>query len=265
MQRGHTAINCSAMDSVRPTATNEVRFRSLFDNSPDLVLYQNEEGTILDANPAFLALVEQSRPQVLHRSYDEFLPPNVRDFFRAKLREAFATGQPVRFDLFASQGGSAPRHWDVVKIPLVENGRVVGVHMMARDITEKTTAQQLITQQAAELHMVLESITDAFLSMDQEEKLSYINSEGERLLNLCHKEALGKSIWDILPQGAGDIYRQKYQEALATGQKVRFEAYFEREKRWFEWKVYPFATGVSIFFADITPRKPSTGWKARWS
>lgn len=49
----NAVIDCYAVDTVLPTATNEIRFRSLFDNSPDLVLYQNEAGTILDANPAF--------------------------------------------------------------------------------------------------------------------------------------------------------------------------------------------------------------------
>ena len=98
------------MDATSPLATNEVRFRSLFENSPELILYQNEEGTVLDANPAFLTLVGLVKQQVLHQSYYDFLPSQVRDLFREKLREAFATGHPVRFDLFASQGGSAPRY-----------------------------------------------------------------------------------------------------------------------------------------------------------
>ncbi|HEX8658060.1 MAG TPA: PAS domain-containing protein, partial [Hymenobacter sp.] len=139
------------MDSVPPIAASEVRFRSLFENSPELILYQNEDGTILDANPAFLALVEQTKPQVLHRSYHEFLPPEVRELFREKLEEAFATGQPVRFDMYASQGGSAPRHWDIMKVPLVENGRVVGVHMLARDVTEKVHSQEEIFAQNRDL------------------------------------------------------------------------------------------------------------------
>ena len=96
------------MVSTPPIATSEVRFQSLFENSPELILYQNQEDTILDANPAFLALVEQPKGQVLHRNYHVFLSPDVRGLFREKLQEAFTTGQPVRFDMFAAQGSSAP-------------------------------------------------------------------------------------------------------------------------------------------------------------
>jgi len=139
------------MDSVLPIASNEVRFQSLLDNSPELILYQNVEGTILDANPAFLALVELPKEQVVHRDYHEFLPPDVQDLFQEKLREAVTTAQPVRFDLSASQGGSAPRHWDVVKVPLLENGQVVGVHMLARDVTEKVKNQEAMFTQNRDL------------------------------------------------------------------------------------------------------------------
>ncbi|MFD2788070.1 PAS domain-containing protein, partial [Hymenobacter rubripertinctus] len=133
-----------------PIATTEVRFRSLFDNTPELILYQNEKAIILDANPAFLALVAEPKDRVVDHCYDDFLPPEVQPLFREKLKEAFA-GKTVRFDMYAAQGKSAPRHWDVVKIPLWENGAVVGVHMVARDITEKMLAQQEIVTQNQDL------------------------------------------------------------------------------------------------------------------
>ena len=245
------------MKTLPPLAAPDIRFRSLFEHTPDLMLYQNEASIILDANPAFLQLVDKPKDQVLNHPYDEFLPPDKREFFRQKLREVFATGQPVHFELFASQGKSAPRHWDVVKVPLVEHGRVVGVHMLARDITEKVTTQRLNEQQAAQLHTVLESIRDAFFSLDRDWQLTYINHEGERLLNLHHQEAPGKNVWDVFPEEAGRTYHQHYQQALDTGQTVQFEAYFAREKRWLEVKAYPYAAGLSVFFSDITKRVAS--------
>jgi PAS domain S-box-containing protein len=138
------------MASRPPIAASEVRFRSLFENTPELVLYQDREGTILDANPAFLALIELTKEQVLGRDYYQFLPPAVRPMFKQKLDEAFH-GKTVRFDMNTSQGNSAPRHWDVVKVPLRENGQVVGVHMIARDVTEKTMNQEEIFAQNQDL------------------------------------------------------------------------------------------------------------------
>jgi PAS domain S-box-containing protein len=133
-----------------PLAASEIRFRSLFENTPEIILYQNEDSIILDANPAFLALVGEPKERVVEHSYNDFLPPEVHELFAEKLREAF-TGKTVRFDLYASQGQSAPRHWDVVKVPLWDEGRVVGVHMVGRDITDKTRAQEELFAQNQDL------------------------------------------------------------------------------------------------------------------
>ena len=138
------------MKSSAPIAASEVRFRSLFENTSDLILYQNEEATILDANPAFMMLVEEPKEKIINRHYNDFLPPEVQPLFKKKLQEAF-TGKTVRFDIYASQGNSAPRHWDVVKVPVIENNEVVGVHMIARDITEKMQAKTEIFEQNKDL------------------------------------------------------------------------------------------------------------------
>ncbi|WP_166647992.1 PAS domain-containing protein [Hymenobacter sp. UV11] len=138
------------MAQLTSIADPAIRFRALFENTPELILYQNEASIILDANPAFLALVEKPKEEVLHHNYADFLPPDVQPIFQEKLREAF-TGHTVRFEVYTAQGKSAPRHWDVVKVPLIEQGKVIGVHMVARDITEKAQAQEEIFVQNRDL------------------------------------------------------------------------------------------------------------------
>jgi PAS domain S-box-containing protein len=138
------------MDTAASLATNEVRFRSLFENSPELILFQDRAGVILDANPAFLALVGEPKERVLNRPFADFLPEAIRPLFDQKLREAL-TGHTVRFDMYTHPGHSATRHWDVMKIPLQERGQVLGVHMVARDITEKTRTQEELAAQNRDL------------------------------------------------------------------------------------------------------------------
>ncbi|MCC9168401.1 PAS domain-containing sensor histidine kinase [Pontibacter harenae] len=139
-----------SMENDFSSPARDIRFHSLFENTPELILYQNEESTILDANPAFLKLVQEPKENVINRNYNEFLSEDVQLLYEEKLKEAF-TGKTVRFDLYTPQGNSAPRHWDVVKIPVSENEKVVGVHMIARDITEKMQAQEEILEKNKDL------------------------------------------------------------------------------------------------------------------
>ena len=44
--------------------------------------------------------------------------------------------------MYTHAGRQAPRNWDVVKVPLVESGRVVGVYLITREVTKNTGNQE---------------------------------------------------------------------------------------------------------------------------
>ena len=46
--------------------------QTLFDNTPKIILYQNEDSTMLDANADFLELVGESRANVIIQDFHEF-------------------------------------------------------------------------------------------------------------------------------------------------------------------------------------------------
>ena len=138
------------MKEAERMASSISRFRSLFENTPEIIIYQNEDSTILDANPSFLELVGEPREHVINRNFDDFLPVQVRSYFKEKLREAFK-GNIGRFEMYFAYKNSTAVHWDVVKIPLIKNKKVIGVHMIARDITEKVEAQERIFDQNKDL------------------------------------------------------------------------------------------------------------------
>ncbi len=91
-------------------------------------------------------MVQKPKESVVNRHYNEFLPPEVQPFYKEKLQEAF-TGKVIRFDMYGAQGNSDVRHWDVVKVPVIEKGKVVGVHMIGRDVTEKVQSQRELLAQ----------------------------------------------------------------------------------------------------------------------
>ena len=233
-------------------AKSEQRFRLLFKNNPTLAVFQDIDGLVLNINPAFLAFLKQNKQEVVNRQLHEFLPTEVRALFQEKFREAIG-GQKVHFEV-SVQGEDGEQRLKVNTMPLVVERQIIGVHVVAEDITEMTTAQDRIQQQAEELTTTLESITDAFLSLDKDLNLNYINQEAERLMNISREVALGINLWTLFPEQADGPCRQHYQQAIDTGQTERFEMYFKRENHWFEVKACPSAAGLSVYFSDISER-----------
>ena len=234
-------------------AESEQRFRALFDSDLALNFFLSPDGRILDANAAMLAFLKKEKKDVLHLPMVDFLPVELNGLSTQTHLEA-VRGNKVTFETQVQLAGEAEKTLKVTKTPLVVAGELIGVHCTVRDVTEMVTAQRLIKHQAAQLNTLLESVNDAFVSLDKEGKLTYLNSEAERLLGVSREGALGVDMWSLFPEEASGTYHQHYQRAINTGETVRFEAYFKRQKLWLELKAYPFVDGLSILFTDITKR-----------
>jgi serine phosphatase RsbU (regulator of sigma subunit)/PAS domain-containing protein len=108
----------------------------------------------------------------------------------------------------------------------------------------------------ARIGRVLESMSSAFLQLDQEWRFTYVNSEAERLLAHGRGDLLGRSIWDAFPDAVGSPIEEHYRTAAATGHPVSFEAYYPAPlDAWYEIRAWPSPEGLAVYFVDISARR----------
>ena len=132
-------------------------------------------------------------------------------------------------------------------------------HLIYNYKYQNFTQRAGLEQYATRIRNILGSITDAFLALDREGRLIFLNAEAERFFSRDGKKTddlIGKSIWDLYPALVGDS--QLYDEsrwALQTQQPVRFEEYYPRLNGYFQVHIYPSSNGLSISAHEITRRK----------
>ncbi|MCP9495987.1 MAG: CHASE3 domain-containing protein [Pyrinomonadaceae bacterium MAG19_C2-C3] len=102
---------------------------------------------------------------------------------------------------------------------------------------------------------ILESIGDAFIAVDREWHLTYVNPRAATLLARPASELNGKVLWDEIPVLRGTIFETELQRTADERQMRRFEADFPESDRAIETSVYPSEDGLSIYFNDITERQ----------
>jgi PAS domain S-box-containing protein len=102
---------------------------------------------------------------------------------------------------------------------------------------------------------VLESITDAFASLDRDLVITYINGRMEEMYGMPREDIIGKHLHGFMPKGGHDENIHHFEEALRTGRTVTYEAYNDSSESWFEVRIYPAADGLSVYLRDITSRK----------
>lgn len=103
---------------------------------------------------------------------------------------------------------------------------------------------------------LLETMTDAFFSLDRSFAFRYVNAQAEALLGQTRGELVGRNVWEAFPAAVGTDFQAKYEHAMASGEMVSLQEYYPAPlDRWFEVRAWPDAEGLSVFFHDITARR----------
>ena len=123
---------------------SEERYRELFENAKDAIYVHDLHGTYLKVNRAAETLSGYTRDEIVGHNFAEFVAEehirNVRTSFCTKLAKRGETTYEV--DVLAKDGRRVPV--EVSSRAIYENGVLVGVQGMARDITERKLAEDTL-------------------------------------------------------------------------------------------------------------------------
>lgn len=104
---------------------------------------------------------------------------------------------------------------------------------------------------------ILEGISGGFFALDNQFHFTYWNRAAEEGTGLNRTEVLGKHVFEIFPNAKDAELGEKYR--LAMDKKV-FQSFVtsyrdERFEAWYDIRIYPTDSGISVFFQDITEQK----------
>jgi diguanylate cyclase (GGDEF)-like protein/PAS domain S-box-containing protein len=174
-----------------------------------------------------LALVEQTRNAPFHPVLEHrVVRPD------GEIRHVFVRGYPFR-----NADGS-----------LAVSGTV-------QDITEMKQSREALQAKSRQLLNTLESMAEAFYTLDRDWRFTYLNHEAERVLQHPREALLGKVVWDAFPALLGTRFESEFRQAVATGRPTLFEALYVPFNSWKEMRVFPSAEGLAVYFTDVSERK----------
>lgn len=103
---------------------------------------------------------------------------------------------------------------------------------------------------------ILETISDAFVVLDRDFTITYVNSQAEKLVGRKRDTLIGKNHWQEYPALAGTPLEREYRRVMAERSRGSFEHYYAPTQNWYHVRVLPATCGgIAIFFRDITEDK----------
>ncbi|MEF8833793.1 MAG: PAS domain S-box protein, partial [Halofilum sp. (in: g-proteobacteria)] len=179
-----------------------------------------------------------------------------RERMRAVCEACARDGTPYDEEPALITAAGNPLHVRVIGEAVTDAaGQIVQLRGALQDITEHKQARQEVDRLAERVSRTLESITDAFFTVDPQWQINYVNREAERLIGVNRDDVLGKSIWDEFADLLGTKVEREYRRAMTENRPVHFEYFYEAVGTWFEVNAYPSEEGLAVYFRDITDRK----------
>lgn len=120
---------------------------------------------------------------------------------------------------------------------------------------EHSSSLVQVQSEQKQLESVLDSITDIFMTVDREWRLTYLNRKAERFLNQPREKLVGRYVWEVFPDAAGQAFYQQGMRALQEQSSVEYEEFFPPSNCWFAVRAYPSPKGLAAYFQEITKRK----------
>lgn len=115
----------------------EAEYRDFFDNASDAVFAHDLEGKITSVNLAFAETLGYSREEMLGRIGFDFVADESRPLSMEMFARKLKDGQPTRYEAdFLCKDGKRV-HFELVTRLVTREGKPVGIHGVARDITER--------------------------------------------------------------------------------------------------------------------------------
>jgi hypothetical protein len=132
------------------------------------------------------------------------------------------------------------------------HGRVHRLQGAIQDISEGKRATEQVRQMAEQLSTTLESITDAFFTIDRQWRFTYLNGDAERLLRRPREELLGEHVFDAVPHLRGSSIRHHLEYAMQHDVTQQFEEEYRPAGIWVQAKAYPSRQGLAVYIKDVT-------------
>lgn len=181
---------------------SEHLYESLFATSPDAVYAIAANRRFTKVNPSCERISGWSAEQLLKMEFTKLIPPDVREMTRANFEKSLL-GEPAMFDTAILHKTGRRIELNVMSVPIVEDGKVVGVYGIARDVTDRKLAEEQLAHLA--YHDSLTGLANRSLFMTRLEQALARSDRNQPALGILYMDLDDfKVVNDSLGHRAGD-------------------------------------------------------------
>jgi two-component system cell cycle sensor histidine kinase/response regulator CckA len=191
---------------------SEARFRSLFENSQDVIYISDKAGNILEINPAGLNLFGYEREEMLGAPPDRFYAdPNDRKSYQIQIK---SKKNLKEYELkLKNKRGDIIYGLETANSIIDKDGKISGIQGIIRDVTEKKKRQETLRL----LQTAIDSSSEAVIVTDRQGMIVYMNPAVETMTGYSTLEILNKDVNVLRSEAEGAGKNDQPWETIQAG------------------------------------------------
>ncbi|WP_100613490.1 PAS domain S-box protein [Confluentibacter citreus] len=233
-----------SIQDIHAMKTTEVQLKEILGSISDAFLALDEHWNFTYFNKEAENLINRKSSEVLGKNLWEELPYIKGTELERVYHRVAKSRKPETFEFLSPKSGT----W--VEINMYPS--VGGISVYFKNIDERRNTAEALQNAYQEKIKIIESIGDAFFTINRDFTVTYWNKTAEKLLGVKRETLVGKNLWEAFPEAVNLPSYANYHKVMETGEPIMFEDYYGV---WLEVNAYPSAEGISVFFRDITHRK----------
>jgi PAS domain S-box-containing protein len=237
------------------------QYEFMVESAHDAIFFKDRQSRYIIANEKTLESFGLSHEQVIGKSDYEIMPE--REQAKQNIDDDQAvleTGKPKEI-IKEMNGADGEKRWfQAIKVPQFdENGDVIGLIGIARDITKHKRADEELRIREQKLRALLNAPTESAILVDTEGTIQDINRIAAQRLGKSVKSLIGMGIYDYLHTDIAEYRQAQGYEVVRSGKPVRFQD--GRKGRYYDNNIYPVfddegkVSALAVFSTDITERR----------
>jgi PAS domain S-box-containing protein len=219
---------------------SETLRRAIVESEPECVKLVAADGTILDMNPAGLAMVEaDNAEQVIGESVYGLVTPAYHETFRAFSEQVFqGESRNAEFEIIGLKG--TKRWMESHACPLRNTeGKIMAQLAVTRDTTERKRAEEDLRKREAQYRRLIENIPEVVWTVDEQGKVLLISEKITKMFGYTPEEIRreGERLWfgRMHAEDRARV-REAYVELLTENRPFDVEYRMQhREGHWMWW------------------------------
>ncbi len=214
---------------------SDIKYRDLFENASDSIYIYDTGGYFKEVNNTALKLLGCTREEIIGTHISKWITPESLKLTRESLKKCIA-GEPVKqpmvLEVICKNGEH--RLMEIRRRLIKDGDRVIAVHGIGRDITEKRRMELQLKEYHEKLENSYEELKasearyrelfdnaiDAMYTQDLEGRLLTINDTGLKIIGCTRDELIGSHFSRWLTPESLKIGQEVLAKALA-GENIR--------------------------------------------